>query len=287
MLALAGSSFAADDAEPDVTEQSLRQELGPYGRWVRTNWGEAWQPGPGYVAPDFQPYVTGGYWVATEDGWSFVSSLPFGWLVYHYGQWVADPVLGWVWVPGTVWAPAWVDWRMGGGYIGWAPMRPPGWGGSWSGTHWCFVGVGDFLRPEVGAYRQPTEWNAARYSGSTPFDDRRGPHHGPPEADVSRAAGLPVKPAPAIRHPRVVPPPPLAPHAGPGPGDRPPASTRGNASGGSFGHSPVPTHPRAVPGALQPMLPPPVIMPVPVLPGRGHGLRGTGPHGGRPARRVP
>src|SRR5262249_49228579 len=30
----------------------------------------------------------------------------------------------WVWVPAVQWAPAWVTWREGGGYIGWAPLPP-------------------------------------------------------------------------------------------------------------------------------------------------------------------
>ncbi len=32
---------------------------------------------------------------------------------------------GWVWVPGNVWAPAWVSWRTANSYVGWAPL-PPG-----------------------------------------------------------------------------------------------------------------------------------------------------------------
>ena len=31
---------------------------------------------------------------------------------------------GWCWIPGTTWGPAWVNWRWGGGYVGWAPMAP-------------------------------------------------------------------------------------------------------------------------------------------------------------------
>src|SRR5690606_41074587 len=30
----------------------------------------------------------------------------------------------WAWIPGYEWGPAWVDWRSGGGYYGWAPMSP-------------------------------------------------------------------------------------------------------------------------------------------------------------------
>jgi hypothetical protein len=29
-------------------------------------------------------------------------------------------------VPGIEWAPAWVSWRVGGGYVGWAPLPPRG-----------------------------------------------------------------------------------------------------------------------------------------------------------------
>jgi hypothetical protein len=32
--------------------------------------------------------------------------------------------LGWFWVPGNIWGPAWVSWRNGGAYIGWAPLPP-------------------------------------------------------------------------------------------------------------------------------------------------------------------
>jgi translation initiation factor IF-2 len=31
---------------------------------------------------------------------------------------------GWVWIAGAAYSPAWVDWRYGGGYIGWGPMYP-------------------------------------------------------------------------------------------------------------------------------------------------------------------
>ena len=47
----------------------------------------------------------------------------WGVVTYHYGRWYEDPREGWVWVPGSTWAPAWVSWREGGGYCGWA-LRP-------------------------------------------------------------------------------------------------------------------------------------------------------------------
>jgi hypothetical protein len=48
----------------------------------------------------------------------------WGDVTYHYGRWYDAPSNGWVWIPGTTWAPAWVAWREGGGYCGWAPLPP-------------------------------------------------------------------------------------------------------------------------------------------------------------------
>src|SRR2546426_4578479 len=32
--------------------------------------------------------------------------------------------IGWAWIPGEEWGPAFVQWRHGGDYVGWAPMPP-------------------------------------------------------------------------------------------------------------------------------------------------------------------
>ena len=45
-------------------------------------------------------------------------------MAYHYGRWVLERRMGWFWMPGDEWAPAWVDWRHGGDYVGWAPLPP-------------------------------------------------------------------------------------------------------------------------------------------------------------------
>jgi hypothetical protein len=73
------------------------------------------------VAAGWAPYVDG-EWVWTDYGWTWMSSDPWGDIAYHYGTWVASPPYGWVWVPGTVWAPAWVTWAYTDDYIGWAPV---------------------------------------------------------------------------------------------------------------------------------------------------------------------
>jgi hypothetical protein len=64
--------------------------------------------------------------VWTNAGWAWASDEPFGWAVYHYGRWAYSPAVGWMWVPGRVWAPAWVSWRWNDGYAAWCPMGPRG-----------------------------------------------------------------------------------------------------------------------------------------------------------------
>ena len=100
--------------------------LAPYGEWVRhPRWGEVWVPYD--RPPGWRPY-TEGHWVYTDEwGWYWISDdeeADWGWVTYHYGRWVLDRRMGWVWVPGDEWAPAWVDWRRGGEYVGWAPSPP-------------------------------------------------------------------------------------------------------------------------------------------------------------------
>ena len=95
--------------------------LAPYGDWVEMpDYGWSWAP---RVEGDWRPY-TRGQWLMTDDGWFWDSDEPFGWATYHYGRWLNDPEYGWVWIPGTEWAPAWVSWRHGNGYTGWAPLPP-------------------------------------------------------------------------------------------------------------------------------------------------------------------
>ncbi len=73
---------------------------------------------------EYVPY-NDGQWVYTDQGWYFKANTPQEDLTSHYGRWALDPNLGWVWLPGKVWAPAWVEWRENEDYIAWAPV-PPG-----------------------------------------------------------------------------------------------------------------------------------------------------------------
>jgi hypothetical protein len=98
------------------------QPLAPYGRWVVVgSYGRCWIPA--HVEVGWRPYANG-YWQRTDAGWYWVSEEPWGWATYHYGRWDFHAEFGWIWVPHTQWAPAWVSWREGGGYVGWAPLRP-------------------------------------------------------------------------------------------------------------------------------------------------------------------
>ena len=81
------------------------------GSWFNTTeFGDVWQPYIAYKSDAWKPY-TDGYWSYTDGGWMFVSYEDFGWAVYHYGRWTQLKDIGWAWVPGTEWAPAWVTWR--------------------------------------------------------------------------------------------------------------------------------------------------------------------------------
>ena len=86
-----------------------------------------------------------GRWVYTDDwGWYWVSDdveANWGWVVYHYGRWAFERGFGWFWVPGDEWAPAWVNWRYGDDYVGWAPLPPDELVGAYEvePAYWAFV----------------------------------------------------------------------------------------------------------------------------------------------------
>ena len=107
---------------PSVEVGFFYNELSPYGEWVRhPYYGWVWFPRN--VHAGWRPYSVG-RWVMSDYGWTWVSYERFGWATYHYGRWAWDRYVGWLWVPGTDWGPAWVAWQQGNGYIGWAPLPP-------------------------------------------------------------------------------------------------------------------------------------------------------------------
>jgi len=121
-LLLAGLPRRADAyVHVGVSVGFFYNELAPYGTWVDCAYGEAWVPAA--LPGGWQPY-SNGEWVWTDYGWTWVSYDPWGGDPFHYGSWTWLDPWGWAWVPGTVWAPAWVTWCDSGDYIGWAPLSP-------------------------------------------------------------------------------------------------------------------------------------------------------------------
>jgi hypothetical protein len=184
---------AAAQPGTSISFRTFYEELSPYGGWItHPAYGSVWVPDAG---PGFQPYGTDGYWVMTEYGNTWVSEYAWGWAPFHYGRWFYDDYYGWAWVPGHEWGPAWVAWRSGGGYYGWAPLGPgvnlqvniviPA-------RHWVFV------PQRYITYRQPYRYCAPRHQvvniyhnsvhiHNTYRNDNRVYVYGPDRDDIARA----------------------------------------------------------------------------------------------------
>lgn len=122
-LLLAGTTQSAKAQYDDVSLQTFYDELSPYGTWINDpEYGYVWRPD--VDQGEFRPYYTNGRWVMTEYGNTWVSNYDWGWAPFHYGRWIYNRYNRWVWIPDTTWGPAWVSWRSGGGYYGWAPLAP-------------------------------------------------------------------------------------------------------------------------------------------------------------------
>ncbi len=150
----------------EVSIDYFYDQLAPYGHWENVDvYGWVWKPYR--TQPGWRPY-SDGYWVYTEYGWTYQADNDWGWAAYHYGRWAYLDYYGWVWVPGTEWAPAWVAWRNDDNYIGWAPLPPQVEWRAGVGLHspnfnidvdinwsnWSFVEVNHFDDPRVGIYIQ-------------------------------------------------------------------------------------------------------------------------------------
>ena len=148
------------------------EKLDPYGEWRETNdYGYVWQPREAESSRDWRPY-TEGRWAYSDAGWTWISDEKFGWATYHYGRWVKLRRIGWVWVPGDEWAPAWVSWRTSKDYVGWAPLPPEARFDRRSGIHnwadsyydigpeqYAFVSSNDFGAEHVRRSVVPAERN--------------------------------------------------------------------------------------------------------------------------------
>lgn len=184
----AGSRVDVSARSPGVavSVSYFHDELAAYGTWVDYGpHGSCWVPAD--VSEDWRPYDDG-YWVNTDYGWSWVSYEPWGWATCHYGRWDYDSYYGWVWVPGTVWAPAWVAWHCSDDWVGWAPLPPSArWNVSVGlrfgdvdripARRWCFVERRHFsdhkLRSRICSPAR-NEWLIQRTRDVTRFEVRNG-----------------------------------------------------------------------------------------------------------------
>ncbi|ALJ00027.1 DUF6600 domain-containing protein [Rufibacter tibetensis] len=188
-FSLIGSPEAQARPGDRVSFQTFYDELEPYGRWINDpEYGYVWSPD---VEWDFQPYGTRGHWVMTEYGNTWVSDYDWGWAPFHYGRWMYDDYYGWLWIPGSEWGPAWVNWRNGGGYYGWAPMGPrvtyvvaP--------VRWVFVPVMYITSPRIYSYCVPRTKVVNIYHNTTIINNyyeryNRKYVYGPRTQDIERA----------------------------------------------------------------------------------------------------
>ena len=196
-------------AAPNISVDFFYDQLGDYGDWVELgDYGYAWQPRD--VDQDWRPY-SDGRWAYTEAGWTWLSEEPYGWAVYHYGRWAQIEHKGWVWIPGTEWAPAWVSWRRSPKHVGWAPLPPEasfrrsvgisGWADSYydiGPSAYRFVEVRNFGAPRlrtvfleprenVTIIRQTTNITQITYVNSVVHNG------GPRYEDISRESAEPVR----------------------------------------------------------------------------------------------
>lgn len=166
---------SADPQDPGyamgpVNDAEIDSTLQPYGEWVDdADYGRVWRPYATVVGADFTPYQSCGQWIWTDWGWSYSCDWDWGWLPFHYGRWDWFDDGYWGWVPGYEWGPGWVDWRNGGGYVGWRPSAPEihdHRGGNFHDhrhgmhdAHWAFTAENDFgkghIRPHL--YRDLAE----------------------------------------------------------------------------------------------------------------------------------
>jgi hypothetical protein len=124
MLALVFPAVRQAEARTDISIDFFYDNLSDGGNWIEAgDYGYCWQPSVAVSNTSWRPY-SDGYWAYTDVGWTWVSYEDFGWATYHYGRWMRLRGRGWVWVPGREWGPAWVSWRTGGDYVGWAPLPP-------------------------------------------------------------------------------------------------------------------------------------------------------------------
>jgi hypothetical protein len=202
-LLLPGRSEEARASDDDDVEllRLFHDPLATYGDWIHLE-RHGWSWTPRKMPRGWRPYSVG-HWVITDYDWTWVSDEPWGWATEHYGRWFFEPSHGWVWVPGPIWGPAWIEWRRGGGFAGWAPL-PPGIEASVGDIDieldpraFSFVEERFLLEPALARHILPLARNAAFVRLTTSITryavvDERFVNRGVDLAEIERASGHPV-----------------------------------------------------------------------------------------------
>ncbi len=206
---LLGLSNLPASAAVQVSVDFFHENLAAHGDWREVgDYGYCWQPRD--VGRDWQPYGDG-RWLYTDAGWTWDSEEPYSWAVYHYGRWARVDRVGWVWVPGTEWGPAWVSWRRGPRHVGWAPLPPEARFARTTGitarvdadydigpTNYRFVAVRDFGAPRlrtvfveprenITIIRQTTNITRITYVNNVVYNE------GPQYDVISRESAQPIR----------------------------------------------------------------------------------------------
>ena len=157
-----------DEGQGGRSSRYLPQEVAPYasdfennGSWhYETEVGYVWAP---RVEAGWRPY-SNGRWSWTSYGWTWVPYERWGFAPSHYGRWGFSAGLGWYWIPGGVWSPAWVSWAVGGDTVGWCPLgyrdrpvagfdhavaRGSSFGAASRGPEWTFARRGDMASRDL------------------------------------------------------------------------------------------------------------------------------------------
>ncbi len=115
-----------------------------YGEWLWDDfYGYVWRPylnDGRYPSGNWQPYHYG-QWGYFGGQMFWIPDEPWGWVPYHLGIWQWNKKHGWVWLPGSLFAPAWVDWDFFFGNFCWRP---------WTLWDWYWGGV--YTDPFYGPY---------------------------------------------------------------------------------------------------------------------------------------
>ncbi|HOP60551.1 MAG TPA: FecR domain-containing protein [Candidatus Saccharicenans sp.] len=100
-----------------------------YGEWIWDDYlGYVWRPfyNDYYPWGNWSPYIYG-QWTYLNGSLFWVPQEPWGWVPYHLGIWQWDKEKGWLWIPGSTFAPAWAVWDFYFGHYSWRPWVMTDW----------------------------------------------------------------------------------------------------------------------------------------------------------------